>query len=245
METFSSSPIPSGFVRKWRSLFSKSKDADDLERAAFENYKSVWDAESRSLAYMDHADYEKDLGELLQELVDSKKALASEASAFWAMSKIKQEEWATRFSRNPVLVPDEVMEEIDKIYVRHYQEHADNTPDDEFNPLLCLSCQGCSHRATENNGPPICRTTLLNYLEDVQTYLDALPSLDGVDIDDPQRAGVQFAALRVKPLHTPIGVPGRLTLPLASRSMLQDLWTYIMSADGELILEAGRFRFSL
>lgn len=55
-------------------------------------------------------------------------------------------------------------------------------------------------------------------------------------------AGVAYAAIQLEPPHISIGIPRRLSLPLPSHSMLQDLWDYIISTDGGLIFEIVFFK---
>lgn len=232
IDTFSPSPIPDSFLPKWTNLLSKSKEAGNLEQRAWSTYQSVWKRESQP-HYPQYNDYVADREKLLRQLVDSKKALSTGARKFWATSSIGQADQTTKC---PVFVPDEVMDEIDRIYLTHY--HTEDTCDSEVNNLLCFSGHRCSHDVGEGK-TPICQITFLDYLRDVEEYLKTRPALKSLNKDHPQITGVTNAAIRLIPLHMPIGVPGRLTLPLPSRSMLQDLWTYIMSADGDLIFEVS------
>lgn len=175
----------------------------------------------------------------MEQLAGAKKTLSEHANKFFALSAITQQDMATRYARHPVFVPDEVLEDIDDIYIKHY--HVDDSSEEGFNQLLCFTCLRCSHRVVGEDAVPVCRTTLDNYLQDVEEYLTRHPALDGVSEYHPQRTGVANAAIRLVPLHTPIGIPGMFTLPLASPSMLQDLWKYMISTDHGISFEVRSF----
>ena len=67
------------------------------------------------------------------------------------MSRIEEVDQSTN---SPIFVPDEVMDEIDKIHLRHY--NTEDSLDTNFG-LLCLSCHRCSHEVPEAGGIPICQ----------------------------------------------------------------------------------------
>ena len=242
LDTFSANPVPDDFTSKWEELLSSTEQAGALERDAWESMEVALGSMSGShdVRYKDYIDSRD---KLLQNLVNAKKALSKKARKFWAESKVKPQDLAAFYSRNPVFVPDQVMEEIDEIYVRHY--HAEQPAEDGVNELLCFSCDRCDHEILEEDGLPVCKSTLLRYLEDVKQSIQRLPGLQDLPEEHPQRAGVTNASIRLKPLHMPIGVPGRLALPLPSRRMLEDLWDYMIPTDSEFLVEVGFFKFPL
>jgi hypothetical protein len=126
------------------------------------------------------------------------------------------------------------MEDIDKIYCKHYQSNQND--EGAPNPLLCFSCHLCGHAMT-GDGLLECEAALKNYLTEVKKYLQHPRGLEVLEANHPQRIGVENAFTRLEPFNLPIGVPGRLTLPLPSRSMLEDLWEYILSTDEDVLRE--------
>ena len=240
METFSSSPLPSDFQHRWDHLLKLSTHAGTREQRLWTSHQAVWKRTSRQ-QYANYADYQQDLDQLVEELAGSKKTLSEEANKFFALSAITQQDLATRYARYPVFVHDEVLEAIDNIYIKHY--HEDDSSEDGVNQLLCFTCHRCGHSVVGEDQIPVCRTALHNYLQDVEEYLKRRPALDGVGVHHPQQTGVANAAIRLVPLHMPIGIPGIFTLPLASPSMLQDLWKYMISIDQSISFEVRPFPF--
>ena len=90
----------------------------------------------------------------MEELAGSKKTLSEHAAKFYALTAITQQDLATHYARYPVFVPDEVLEDIDKLYIKYY--HADNSSEDGVNQLLCLSCHQCSYSVGGEDKVPVC-----------------------------------------------------------------------------------------
>lgn len=234
MQTFASSSPPSDYIGQWGCLLKMSEQAGALERDAWRSYQAVWKRTGRQ-QYANYSDYQQDLVQLMEQLANVKKTLSENAHKFYALSKITSQESSARRTGHPVFVPDKVLDEIDQIYIKHY--HTEDSPRDGFNRLLCFTCHRCTHVVTGEDEAPICQTTLRNYIQEVKEYLTSHPDLEGVSDDSPQRAGVANAAIRLEPLHAPIGIPGVFTLPLASRSMLKDLWIYVTTTDQDIAFE--------
>lgn len=236
-DTFAASPVPNAFLQTWHKLRLSSEKVSSNERGAWGGAEQVWKRGAQP-PWEQYEDYVEAREGLLQALAGATNTFTKRAREFASESRVKQQDMATIYSRNPVFVPDQVMEGINEIYIKHY--HGEEQIGDGFNGLLCFSCHGCGHQTSEEHNMPVCKSTLTNYLKDVKQYLED-PALDLEDLDEdhPQRRGVVNAAIRLEPLHLPIGAPGRLALPLPTRTMIQDLWDYVMSMDGDVLWEVG------
>jgi hypothetical protein len=231
--TFSAGPIHPQFLELWDRVLAEHAKACVVERR-------LWSEEAlRSLTqYEEYLEAREDMLMAIGVTRNTDR-LARELSS---QSKVGQQQMATTYSRRPVFVPHRVMDDIDTIYVKHY--HKEEHIEGHVNELLCLSCHMCAHETSGEEDVPTCKTTLLAYLEDVRLYLEEA-NLQDLDEGHPQRRGVANAATRLKPLHSPIGVPGRLTLPLPTRTMLRDLWYFITTMDGDVMHEASLHQTAL
>jgi hypothetical protein len=238
-DTFSAVEVSSELLGHWRNLDILCQEASIKEQSGWEAAKRVWESGAgKGKEWADYEEYSGAREELLTNLVEVTREPFIKARSF--ASKCKSGSRGSRDSVSPVLVPEKIMDKIDEIYVNHY--HAGEVVEG-VNQLLCLSCHRCNHPTTED-GTPDCKSTLINYLADVRSYLNE-PDLSSDFLTNSQQVGVTGAAIRVEPLNLPLGLPGRLTLPLPTRTMLEDLWGFIMSADEGLINEACLIRSSL
>lgn len=241
-DTFSAGEIPDQFLQDWENLRSRCETASARESTEWEKAKGVWEPGAVS-AWASYEAYAKARGALLQTLTDATMPSFHQARQFSSTWGIKSGKPADEPPKYPVFVPDEVMEEIDRIYIKHYR--TTEVVEGPINQLLCFSCHHCSHETSEEDGTPVCKSTLVNYLTDVRSYLQGPHDFQDLKEDHPQRIGVANAAIRLEPFNFPLGVPGRLTLPLPTRGMLEDVWDLIMSTNQDLLREVCCTRLSL
>ena len=232
-DTFSPEGIPEIFLGEWGRVQSSCEQASAQEKKEWEDAERVW-KRGAGQPWSDHEEFTKARETFLEALVKTTRPSFNSAQEFWSSSTFEGDDCPER----RVYVPDEVMDGIDKIYVRHY--HTTEAAEGPRQHHLCLSCERCNHASGEN-GIRLCKSTLLSYLADVKCYLKDLQLTD-LPQQHPHQAGVANATIRLEPLNTPIGVLGRLTLPLPTREMLQDLWDLVFSACNDLVREVCHAR---
>jgi hypothetical protein len=144
-----------------------------------------------------------------------------------AIKKAKQARVNLDFNRfeSYVHVSATLMEKLDKVYLEHFREVED------FTLLDCFDIYKDNHRGL-----------FMKYLDDVLEVLNVEKNgLGSRSAQDPAVYGVVGAVSRLKHMFLPL--QGRICLPLATVSMLDDLRKFVLM-DGNVIPQV-RGRLSL
>jgi len=133
-----------------------------------------------------------------------------------------------------VHVDEEVMADLDRIYLKHY------SPDGPLALRRCFNMMSLSTRSVA------VREKYQEYMADVEAKLQSLSSKPECSVrvtaGDLRAIGLKHAASKLGPLFGPVF--GRICLPIPTKSMLDDLKS-CLTVDGEIMAEVIHVRIRM